>query len=100
MVNPCFEEVKLRSSFESSFDSDFAKVAASGPQRPAPDYEKWRAEGKKLAEKHSGYQWRIGDWIDFGLTHFDPKNFIGDIPGYMRLGKGRDENGETCYRKH
>jgi hypothetical protein len=88
----------LRSSFDSSFESDFDKVAASGPARPTPDYNKWLAKGKKLADRHSGCQWSLGDWIVEGQTHFDPKNFIGDIPGYMLLAKGRDENGETCHR--
>jgi hypothetical protein len=88
----------LRSSFDSSFESDFDKVPASRPARPSPDYNKWLAKGKKLADRHSGYQWSLGDWIVEGLTHFDPKNFIGDIPGYMLLAKGRDENGETCHR--
>src|ERR1700733_1353998 len=87
----------LRSDFDFDFDKPFSSVK-SKKAKPAPDYDKWHAEGKKLAEKHSGYQWRIGDWIDTGLTYFDPKNFIGGLPGYMLLGKGTDEDGETCYR--
>jgi hypothetical protein len=99
VVNPCFEETPLRSSFEKDSD-DFAKAGPRGQQKPAPDYDKWCAEGKKLAERHSGYQWRIGDWIEFGLTHFDPKNFIDmrRSERYLLLSKGRDSDGETCYK--
>jgi hypothetical protein len=81
----------------SPFESDFDKVS-SAPEKPRPDYDKWLAKGKKLADRHSGYQWSIGDWIVEGQAHFDPKNFIDGVPGYMMLGKGRDENGETCHR--
>jgi hypothetical protein len=83
--------------FEKDSD-DFAKAGPRGKQKPEPDYDKWCEQGKKLAEKHSGYQWRIGDWILEGQAHFDPKNFVGDIPRYMLLSKGRDSDGEACYK--
>jgi hypothetical protein len=64
-----------KSAFESDFDkSDFGMPSKPGkPPKPAPDYDKWLAYGKKLAEKHSNHQWNLGDWLVKGTEYFDPK---------------------------
>ncbi len=52
-----------------------------------PDYSEWLARGRDLAEGHSGHQWNLGDWLNEGQPYFDAKEFIGDIPSYMLIGR-------------
>lgn len=81
-------------STESGFNkSDFGKP--SKKSRPAPDYSQWLAIGRKLAEKHSGYQWRVGDWIVQGDDLF---NVSGAIPGYLLLHKTTKDDGTKGFK--
>jgi len=83
----------------SPFESDFDKVTKSSKKsKPAPEYDAWLARGKKLADKHSGYQWKIGDWLVEGQCYFDAQSFIGGVAGFMLLRKSTDENGESCHK--
>ncbi len=84
----------------SPFETDFDKVttAKGKKSKPAPDYDGWLARGKKLADKHSGYQWKIGDWLVEGDEFFNAKNFI-DIPRHMLIGRARiGADGETEHK--
>ena len=66
--------------------------------KPAPDYDTWLARGQKLADKHSGYQWKIGDWLVEGDEFFNAKNLI-DIPRHMLIGRARiGADGETEHK--
>jgi hypothetical protein len=82
----------------SPFESSFYKPSKAKKSKAAPDYVAWLARGKKLADKHSGYQWKIGDWLVEGEEHFDFKNVVGEIPSHMLLRKATDENGEACHK--
>jgi hypothetical protein len=89
----------LTSSFEhDAFASDFDKSRKGKKSKPAPDYVAWLARGKKLADKISGYQWRIGDWLVEGDEFFNAKNYVEGIPRYLLLKKATDENGEVCHK--
>jgi hypothetical protein len=84
----------------SPFETDFDKVTtAKGKKaKPAPDYDAWLARGKNLADKHSGYQWKIGDWLVEGDEFFNAKNLI-DIPRHMLIGRARiGADGETEHK--
>jgi hypothetical protein len=87
----------LTNPFESDFDK-WPKSAKGKKSKPAPDYVAWLARGKKLADKHSGYQWKIGDWLVEGDDFFNAKNFVEGIPRYLLLKKSTDENGEACHK--
>ncbi len=63
-----------------------------------PEYSAWLARGRKLAEKHSGYQWKIGDWLVEGDELFNAQNYVEGIPSYLLLRKATDENGEVCHK--
>ena len=68
---------------------DYPENLPGGSETLFDDYNQWLAHGKELAEKHSGYQWNIGDWLVEGESSFDPQNFIGDIPRHMLIGQPR-----------
>jgi hypothetical protein len=82
---------------KSSLNTDWDQ-SLGGPATPVVSYTEWLARGKNLADKHSGYQWRLGDWICDGQEHFDFKSVVGEIPGYMLLSKVTDENGEASHK--
>jgi hypothetical protein len=96
VVNPRSERT-LTNPFESDFDK-WPKSAKGKKSKPAPDYVAWLARGKKLADKHSGYQWKIGDWLVEGDEFFNAKNYVEGIPRYLLLRKSTDENGEACHK--
>lgn len=77
----------------SDFESDFDKPLKNPP--PVPDYSEWLAIGQKLAAKHSGYQWSIGDWIVLGDDHF---NIAGVIPGYLLLHESTKDDGTNGFK--
>ncbi|HTA59507.1 MAG TPA: hypothetical protein VK805_15200 [Candidatus Baltobacteraceae bacterium] len=84
----------------SPFETDFDKVTTGKGKKskPAPDYDTWLARGQKLADKHSGYQWKIGDWLVEGDEFFNAKNLI-DIPRHMLIGRARiGADGETEHK--
>jgi hypothetical protein len=80
------------------FADGFGKPPKQAKQRQVPEYSAWLARGRQLAEKHSGYQWKIGDWLVEGDELFNARNYVEGIPSYLLLRKGRDENGETCHK--
>lgn len=61
---------------------------------PVPNYEEWLAHGRELSEKHSGYQWNLGDWLCEGQDHFD----VGPIDGYLLLHKTTRDDGTNGFR--
>src|SRR5580704_17246475 len=86
---------------ESGFEKFEARVLASrakqnGPAQPS--YEDWLDKGKILCEKHSNYQWAIGDWLNDGREFFDAKDIMGDMPGYLLLQKTVKADGTTGYK--
>jgi len=74
--------------------------ALPGEVQPTLDYEEWLSRGRAFVGARDRNSWDLGDWIEEGDDHFNARNFIGGVPGYMLLGKGTDENGETCYRSY
>jgi hypothetical protein len=79
-----------KSAWESDLDkSDFDKPSKPGKApKPAPDYDTWLAYGKKLADQHSGHQWKLGDWLVLGQGYFDPKTMLEGIPSHMLISRG------------
>lgn len=85
-------------SFDQSWEDPFVDKdwETSGPGGSASyqDYEKWLSTGRKLADGHSGYQWRLGDWLIIGENHFD----YGAIPGYLLLHKTNKDDGTNGFK--
>src|SRR6266436_8429510 len=54
------------------------------PATIVPEYTEWLARGRDLADRHSGYQWNIGDWLLEGEGQFD---IIGAIPSHLLIHK-------------
>jgi hypothetical protein len=52
--------------------------------KTAEDYDKWLAEGKKLAAEHNGRQWLLGDWLNEGDDEYNVQNL--GIDSYLLIG--------------
>jgi hypothetical protein len=81
-------------SIASDVISELAEV------KPPIEYEEWLSRGGAFVGARDRNSWDLGDWIEEGDDHFNARNFVDGIPGYMLLGKGTDENGETCHRSY
>jgi hypothetical protein len=68
---------------EEPLQTDWDDSLPGGTANFFEDYQAWLAHGRDLAEKHSGYQWNIGDWLIEGEGQFDP----GKIPSYLLIHK-------------
>jgi len=75
-------------------DKESWDTFVSAHTKEAPDYEKWLACGKQLASRHSGYQWKLGDWLVTGEQHFD----FGTIDGYLLLHKATKDDGTAGFK--
>lgn len=74
-------------------ETEFAAPSA-GSGFVFEDYEAWLAHGRDLSEKHSGYQWGIGDWLCEGQDHFDP----GPVDSYLLLHKTTNDDGTAGFK--
>ncbi len=69
-------------------------MSLPGSSATYEDYEKWLANGRTLSKQHSGYQWKLGDWLVTGVQRFE----FGPVDGYLLLHKTTKEDGTAGFK--